>query len=136
MEDQQSAAQGLASEETKKEFPLSQSLKLPINTASTICYGAGFLPFLGWISGLLILFLEKDNRVRFHAYQAVVLFGFSDVVRMVLGQTILLSRLGSLIYLLQFVLWLVLLYQTYEGKTWVLPIIGPWAKKQLSGTNS
>jgi uncharacterized membrane protein len=32
-----------------------------------------------------------------------------------------------------FILWLLLMWNAYQGKEWELPVIGPFARKQLSG---
>ena len=42
----------------------------------------------------------------------------------------LIGLLGLFIPLIWFLLWLYMLISTYQGKTIVLPVIGPLAKKQ------
>jgi uncharacterized membrane protein len=32
-----------------------------------------------------------------------------------------------------FILWLLLMWNAYQGKEWELPVVGPFARKQLSG---
>ena len=50
------------------------------NLAGLLCY------VLGWITGIIFLLLEKDNRfVRFHAIQSIVVFGAFMVIEIILG---------------------------------------------------
>jgi uncharacterized membrane protein len=104
------------------------------NVASTLCY------VLGLITGIIFLVLAPYNRnptVRFHAFQSIFLhvacIVFWIAVRIVMLEILhmyFLFFLTSLIWLAAFLLWIVLLLQTYQGKTIVLPIIGPIAQQQ------
>ena len=50
------------------------------NLAGLLCY------VLGWITGIIFLLLEKDNRfVRFHAIQSIVVFGAFTVLEIILS---------------------------------------------------
>src|SRR5581483_3143544 len=117
--------------------PMASSAGMADNVASTLCY------VLGFITGIIFLVLEPYNRnkvVRFHAFQSIFLSVAAFVIRFGLG--ILFSAmfsfsgffmvfgLLSLISLAFFILWLYLLISTYQGKTVVLPIIGPLAQGQ------
>ena len=85
---------------------------------------------------------SKNRAVRFHAFQSIFLNVAVIVIEIVLGIVfrILLGILGffGLISGIIFpifglgclCLWLYLLFSTYQGKTIVLPIIGPLAQKQ------
>src|SRR5579859_5459671 len=48
---------------------------------------AGMLSYLfGWVTGLVVLLLERDNRfARFHAMQSVLFFGFLGILDRVLS---------------------------------------------------
>jgi uncharacterized membrane protein len=35
-----------------------------------------------------------------------------------------------------FILWLVLMWKAYQGQEWELPIVGPFARKQVSASTS
>ena len=100
------------------------------NVAATLCY------VLGFISGIIFLVLETYNKskiVRFHAFQSIFL-SVAYLVIMVAVSVILpfsLSlTLGPLIGLAFFVLWLFLLWKTYQDQKVVLPVVGPLAEKQ------
>ncbi|NMC36554.1 DUF4870 domain-containing protein [Candidatus Beckwithbacteria bacterium] len=108
------------------------------NVEAALCY------VLGWVSGLLFLLLEKDNKkIRFHAMQSLVTFGFIHILYMVLVVVLvpvmfaigplaaLLGIIMPLIGIGSFILWLVLIVKTYQGEEFVVPILGEFAKKQL-----
>ncbi len=118
--------------------PVAAGSGLSLNAASALCY------VLGLLTGILFLVLEPYNRdrtIRFHAFQSIFLnvawIAFW-IVRLMLG--IMLSfiggmwmislLLGMLFGLGFFILWLYLIISAYQGKTVVLPIIGPLAQKQ------
>ncbi len=100
------------------------------NVASALCY------VLGLITGILFLILPPYNRnpaIRFHAFQSIFLnvacIFASIVLDMVLGILHLwaLYPVVSLAILAAFVYMVV---QAYQGKTVVLPVIGPVAQQQ------
>lgn len=95
---------------------------LPRNTVAALTY------ILGWISGLLFLFIEKDEFVRFHAAQSIVVFGLLTVLSMVpvIGWT-----LTPVILLVGLALWLILIVKAYQGQKFILPYVGGWAEKLL-----
>src|SRR5450759_143290 len=103
------------------------------NVASTLCY------VLGLITGIIFLVLAPYNKnplIRFHAFQSIFMhvacIVFMIGLNIVLGILHLFAMffLGSLLWLVFFVLWIYLLIQTYQGKTIVLPVIGPIAQQQ------
>lgn len=92
-------------------------------TASTLSY------VLGWISGLVFLLAEKDNKtVRFHAMQSLLFFGGLTVISLV---PVIGWLLWPLVMILGFVVWLMSIYKVYNGEEWELPVVGKMAKKQL-----
>ena len=104
------------------------------NVASTLCY------VLGLITGILFLALAPYNRnskVRFHAFQSI--FMHLALIVLYVGLVLLMGAmfggfgvlLGPAIQLGGFALWLYMLISTYQGKTVVLPIIGPLAQQQV-----
>jgi uncharacterized membrane protein len=117
---------------------MAVSAPMADNVASALCYALGF------ITGIVFLLIEPYNRnrtVRFHALQSIFFCVGAIVVRIALG--IVLSALffagggfmitvgiSALVSLAFFCLWLYIIISTYQGKTVVLPIIGPLAQKQ------
>ena len=103
------------------------------NVAGALCY------LVGLITGIIFLVLAPYNQnrvIRFHAFQSIFMHVACIVIwiglHIVLGIVNIfgLFLLVSLLWLAFFVLWIVMLIQTYQGKTIVLPLIGPIAKQQ------
>jgi uncharacterized membrane protein len=107
------------------------------NAASALCY------VLGLITGILFLVLEpynKNRTIRFHAFQSIFLN--VAVIILAIGVGIFdsmlwhmigfwLSSLVSLVFNLAcFALWIFMIVTTYQGRTTVLPLIGPLAQQQ------
>ena len=106
------------------------------NVACGLCYIAGL------ITGIVFLVLAPYNQnraIRFHAFQSIFLnlasivfwFAISFLVAFLhfLGALFGLF-LGPLIGLAFLVLWLYVMISAFQGKTVVLPIIGPIAQQQ------
>ena len=104
---------------------------------------AGALCYLGLlITGILFLVLEPYNRnraVRFHAFQAIFLnlawivvwFAMNVVLGALhIGGFFFGLFLSPLVWLAFLVLWIYMIVTTYQGKTTVLPVIGPLAQQQ------
>jgi uncharacterized membrane protein len=111
------------------------------NVASTLCY----IPFAGFVIAIVFLVIEpysKNRAVRFHAFQAiflgVVAMAVNILFRIFFGIMfeifgffgLLTAVLWPLFWLAFLIVWLYLLISTYQGKTIVLPVIGPIAQKQ------
>ena len=118
--------------------PVAAAAPMADNVAGALCYALGF------ITGIIFLVLAPYNQnknVRFHAFQSIFfsvawIVG-SIILSIVLGILFTLMHMwfiGSAIHLLYslagLLLWLYMLLMTYQGKTVVLPIIGPLAKQQ------
>ena len=97
------------------------------NLEALLCYA------LGWVSGLIFLFAEKNNAyVRFHALQSLVAFGALHVAASVIW---IIPILGGLISVLisigMFVLWIVMMIKAYKGERYKLPVAGDFVEQQL-----
>lgn len=94
----------------------------------------GALCYLGLvITGILFLVLEPYSRnrvIRFHAFQAIFLNIAWIVVSVVIGIIRVGLFLSPVISLAFIALWIYMIVTTYQGKTVVLPVIGPLAQKQ------
>jgi len=97
------------------------------NIASLLAYA------FGWLSGLILFLMEKDNRrVRFHAMQSILLNVVVIVVAIVfwIVISILVSVLLWLVFLAAIVaIWISCMVRAYQGKTFKLPFIGDMADK-------
>ena len=108
------------------------------NLASMLCY------ILGFITGIIFLVLEpynKNRAIRFHAFQSIFLSVGLFAIRLVLLTVLpfgfygfgIWAMLWTIFNLACFVLYLYMLIMAYQGKTIVLPVIGPLAQKQAQG---
>jgi len=110
-------------------IPPVSAAGLPEATASALCY------VLGFVTGIIFLVLEPYNKnkvIRFHAFQSIFLCVGALIVLWAL-RIILPWSMWPLLGLLDlafFVLWIVMLIQTFQGKKVVLPVIGDLAAKQ------
>jgi uncharacterized membrane protein len=100
------------------------------NAACALCY------LFGFITGILFLVLAPYNQnktVRFHAFQSIFLHVTFIVFWIVLGMIMPFSVsliLSPLIGLAALVLWILLMWKTYQGQKVKLPVIGDLAEKQ------
>jgi uncharacterized membrane protein len=102
------------------------------NLASMLCY------ILGFITGIIFLVIAPYNRnpvVRFHAFQSIFLSVVCIAISwalslMFLSLSFSFFFLWGMVRLAMFLFWLFMLFQTYQGKTIVLPVIGPLAQQQ------
>lgn len=94
-------------------------------TAGAIAY------FLGPLTGVLMLLLEKDGFVRFHAMQSILVFGGLIAIQWILGATVIFAILLPLVTLAMFVLWLVLMYKALQGEKYMVPVVGKYVEKLL-----
>jgi uncharacterized membrane protein len=105
------------------------SLGLDENVESIIAY-AGI-----WVTGLIFLFIEKDNNhVRFHAMQSLITF-FSLFIAssLILVIPVIGVIISSLITFVGTILWLLLMYKAYNGEVFKLPFIGDLAEELIFG---
>ena len=90
---------------------------------------------LGWVSGLAVILIEKDDDfVRFHAMQSILTFGALTLLSLVFGSMFMfIGIMSSLIQIAGIALWILLMVKAYQGEKFMLPIIGEmaeqWAKK-------
>ena len=97
------------------------------NVAGLLCYLAGF------ITGIIFFLIEKENKfVRFHAMQSIVTFGGSFVLGFVIGIIPIIGlMIQSLIWVVDIILWILLMIKAYQGEEFKLPFFGDIAEKQL-----
>lgn len=104
------------------------STGLSANVAGLLCY------VLGWVTGIIFIVLEKKSTfVKFHAWQSIMTFGVLFVISLIVSWIPIIGWiLGTLIGILSFVLWIILIVQAGTGKMWKVPGAGDWAEKQIS----
>jgi uncharacterized membrane protein len=102
---------------------MEKALGLSRNTAASLSYVLFFL------SGVFFLVTSRDSFVRFHALQSTLLFLFLFAVQWGLMFVPFTARLDSLIALLTFCMWLLLIYKAWKGEEWEVPLVGDIARK-------
>lgn len=101
------------------------STGLKKETAAAISY------VVGPITGIVMLLLEKNDFVRFHSMQSIVVFGGLFVLQWILGVTAIFAVLIPLTTLIGFILWLVLIYKALQGERWKVPYVAKFTEKLL-----
>jgi uncharacterized membrane protein len=100
------------------------STGLDKNVASGLCY------VLGWLSGLIFLLVEKeDKEVRFHAMQSIVVFGGINLLHVVLVTSLLGVPLIPILGIVMLALWVLLMIKGFQGEQYKLPFFGDLAEK-------
>jgi len=113
-----------------------------VNGASALCY------LFGFVTGIIFLVLapyNQDKRVRFHAFQSIFLnvafivisIGVTMVSLMFHAISFALGMLISSLHLVVslgfFLVWLYMMWKSYQGEKIMLPFIGPLAERQAGG---
>jgi len=96
----------------------------------------------GWTTGALVWLIEReDRRVRFHAAQALLLFGGLNALWVALwvGSFAALTasasaftglqRLSYVVLMAAVVLWVAFLWSAWRQRAWRLPLIGRYAER-------
>lgn len=101
------------------------STGMQANVAALLSY------VLGWVTGLIFFLIEKENKfVRFHAFQSIVTFGGFTVLSIVLTFIPVVGwALIPVVYVLELILWILLMVKAYQGEKFKLPIAGEMAEK-------
>jgi uncharacterized membrane protein len=94
------------------------------NVAAALAYLVGF------VTGIIFLLVEKDNKfVRFHAMQSTLVFIGIVAIDILLQ---IVPILGALVVVfvvipVSAILWLLLMYKAYQGEEFKLPLVGQMA---------
>jgi uncharacterized membrane protein len=99
----------------------------------------------GWTTGVLVWLIERENpRVRFHAAQAVLLFGSLTVLwiacwvgsfaALTMSATAfsVMQRLSYVVLVAGAVLWIAALWASWRQRSWRLPLLGRYAERLAS----
>jgi uncharacterized membrane protein len=99
------------------------------NVAGLLCY------LLGWLTGLIFFLVDKRPYVRFHAAQAIVVFGGLNILISLLSIVFDFSFMAGgyvgfstgyalyrIVDLIVIVLWILLMIKAYQGERFRLPI--------------
>jgi len=112
--------------------PVVGAAPMADNAASALCY-----LLIPAIVFLVIAPYNQNKTVRFNAFQSIFLFVAMVACSIALGIVLGILHMWfigfgihSLYSLACFVIWVYLLITTFQGKTTVLPVIGPLAQQQ------
>jgi uncharacterized membrane protein len=121
---------------------MSTAMHEPTTTGLASNVAAALSYALGPLTGVLFLVLEKENRfVRFHAVQSiavgVVLIALSIVLSIATSVLAFIPILGWIIALVAglgfafatLVLWVMLMLRAFQGREWMVPIVGRYARQ-------
>src|SRR5258706_601839 len=71
---------------------------------------------LGWLGGLIFLFVGKDDPdVKWNAAQSLLIFGSLTILIVILGFIPVIGLLGLLLWLVGFIYWVLFLIQAPQG---------------------
>jgi uncharacterized membrane protein len=101
------------------------STGLDLNIASALCYA----PFIGWVAGVVLLIVEKNKSVKWHALHGLLLSLAVGVVAWALALTFILAILSPFVWVAGMILQLVLAVKVYQGETMRLPLVSDWTDK-------
>jgi uncharacterized membrane protein len=119
--------------------PIGTTVSMNDNMAAALCY------LFGFITGILFLVLSPYNQnrtIRFHAFQSIFMniawFAVWIVITILMIPFHYIPFLGLFISVVlhsalglgALILWLYMMFKTYNGEKIVLPVIGPMADKQ------
>ena len=113
--------------------------------------GAILSYLLGWVTGLIFLFVGKsDPDVKYHAAQSIVFFGGMTVIFWALrilesvlpgGISLILTLIGVVLSFYTFIMWIVCLIQanSNNGARFQIPVVGsfvaPYAEQLANAVN-
>jgi uncharacterized membrane protein len=106
------------------------------NVAALLAY------VFGWVTGIIFFLIDKRPFVRFHAAQSIVVFGGLHIINIAIGIAFgagfmitggfgafgLGSALYSLVSLVAFILWILLMVKAYQHEKFEVPIASGIAK--------
>jgi uncharacterized membrane protein len=98
---------------------------------------------LGWVTGIIFFFLEKNRNVRWHAAQSMVTFGLLSIVMFAVSllkgflsfipllgwvTSAALGLLLTALWWVTIILWLWLMIMAFVREDYHLPIISNWVR--------
>jgi len=98
---------------TNKELNTTSTLNLPAGVIGALCY----VPWVGWVVGIVVLLLEKNTKLRWHAVHGLVLAGVLAALSFVLVMTIFLAPIAGLVWVVGIVLQIYTAVKVYGGET-------------------
>jgi uncharacterized membrane protein len=80
---------------------------------------------LGWLTGLIFLFVGKDDPdVKWNAANSIVFFGGLSVVNLILGFIPVVNVLTVVVLIVGFIFWVMIMIQALQGTGQRIPVPG------------
>jgi uncharacterized membrane protein len=71
---------------------------------------------LGWLTGLIFLFVGKDDPdVKWNAANSIVIFGGLSVINLILGFIPVVNVLTIVVFIVGFIYWVIIMIQALQG---------------------
>jgi len=119
-------------EQERRKTSLETSVGMEPNVAGLLCY-------LGvWVTGIIFFVLEqKNNWVRFHAAQSIIVFGGLALAGVFLGWIPVIGAVFSVIIgIIGFILWIVLMVKAYQGERFKVAWAGDIAERMIASSGT
>ena len=101
------------------------TLNLPVNVIGALCY----VPWVGWVVGIVVILLEKNAGLRWHAVQGMMIAGIFLLLAMVL------FPLAGILWITGLVIKIYAAVKVYGGKLPRLYKISEWTDKIVKRLN-
>ena len=89
---------------------------------------------LGWLTGLIFLFVGKDDPdVKWNAANSVVIFGGLSVLNLILSFIPVVNVLTVVVFIAGFILWVLIMIQALQGTGQRIsaPLVGQYINKYV-----
>lgn len=118
--------------EVHPDFSKKSSTGMDPKVAVLVAH-CGFLIGCGWLSGLIIYLIEKENKfVKFHAMQSLVI-GVAEVILYIVASILTLIIVGAfcfpVIWIAALVIRIIIIMKANQGEYYKFPWLGDMADK-------
>ena len=89
---------------------------------------------LGWLTGIIFLFVGKDDPdVKWNAANSIVFFGGLSVLNIILGFIPVVNVLTVVVLIVGFIFWVMIMIQALQGTGQRIPVpgVGPYINKYV-----
>lgn len=118
--------------EVHPDFKKKSSTGMDPKVAVLVAH-CGFLVGAGWLSGLIIYLIEKENKfIKFHAMQSLVI-GVAEVILYIIASLLSLVVVGAfcfpVIWVAALVIRIIIIMKANQGEYYKFPWLGDMADK-------
>ncbi|MFZ3386180.1 MAG: DUF4870 domain-containing protein [Candidatus Hydromicrobium sp.] len=118
--------------EVHPDFKKKSSTGMDPKVAVLVAH-CGFLVGAGWLSGLIIYLIEKENKfVKFHAMQSIVI-GVAEVILYIVASLLTLIIVGAfcfpVVWVAALVIRIIIIMKANQGEYYKFPWLGNMADK-------